>query len=107
MTIPSDIAELNSALARAIVRNTELQSELQRREEWWVRRCERILDMKIDPPMLIVDKDVFSGRLSMEPGTIVSDEWSKIRRSVIETEDIYLKDFLRSLWRRLRGRRPL
>lgn len=106
--------EVSHKLTNAEREIDELKTEAKRREEIWLgrlqeadNRTERIWRLKVDPPILIVDKDVFSGRLSMEPGTIVSDEWSKIRRSVIEAEDIYFRDFLRSFWKRLRGRRSL
>lgn len=61
----------------------------------------------IDMPILIIDRDIFPGSISLEPGAIVAvgETPAQFRRNIVETEDIYFRDFLRSFWRRLLGRR--
>lgn len=104
--MPNDITAL---FAKAILRNSELRAEMERREKIWLARlqnsdarAERLLRQMANPPIILVP-DRGMEWCKLDTGQVISyGEWPKTERAIIEGGTVYFRDFLRSLWRRLR-----
>lgn len=75
------------------------------------RMVDRYMQEHLDPPLLVIDRGDIQlragelNRAGQSAQIIVQDEWPGVERGIVSTSsNIYFRDFLRSLWRRLTKR---
>jgi hypothetical protein len=98
------MSDLTALFAKAVLRNAELRAEMERREKIWLEHLLTARMLESPPVILVPDRGMEWCKL--DTGQVIScGEWPKTERAIIESGTVYFRDFLRSLWRRLR-RRP-